>query len=483
MPFSPALRRILVVTTLGSFMAFLDSTIVNVALGPLAGTMDVSLGTIQWTVTAYLLALAAALPLSSWAAARFGARRVFLVSLSAFTLASLACGLADTAGQLIAFRVAQGAAAAVATPVAQMIVVRAAGPAMMARVMSVTGVPTVLAPIVGPTIGGLLLEHVGWRWIFLVNVPLGALTVLLALRLLPADTPGRAERLDLTGFATLALGSVALTYGLARLGEHGTGGGAAYPALWAAGGALLLALFVAHALRAPRPLLDLRLHARPGFAAAALANFFLGAVIFGAIVLLPLYFQTTRGEDAVATGLLLIPQGIGVALAMGAASRLMERLGGAGRTAVAGGLLSVAATIPFVLIGADTPYWQLLLTTVVRGFGIGSMVVPIMTAAYQHVPPAAIGDATVQLNVLQRVAGSLATALLTLLLHDGTGGPVTPADSAAAFGTAFRWVLVLGACATAAALLMARIERRTPAVTPAPPAPAPPAPEPTRPAA
>ncbi|WP_052682316.1 DHA2 family efflux MFS transporter permease subunit [Saccharothrix sp. ST-888] len=470
MPFSPALRRVLIVTTLGSFLAFLDSSIVNVALRSLSERFDTPLSSIQWTVTAYLLALAAVLPVSGWAAARFGAKRMYALAIGVFTLGSLACGLSDSIGELIAFRAVQGAAAAVAAPVAQMIAVRAAGPERLAKVMSVTGVPTILAPILGPAVGGLLLDHAGWRWIFLINVPIGALIVVLALRLLERDEATGAGRLDLPGFLLLALGCVGLTYGLNEFGA-GSDFVSRQVLPWTVGGVLLLGIFVVHALRAPAPLTDLRLYRNARYTAASVANFFLGAALFGAVILMPLYFQIVRHESPVATGLLLIPQSIGVAIAVGSGSRFVQSLG-IGRAVLLGGLVSTVATLPFVLIGAHTSYWLLGAVMVVRGFGVGATMVPVMTAAFRVIPPTAIADATVQTNVLQRIGGSLSTAILAAVLQSRLDTATTSAQQAAGFGTAFWWVLAIGVCATAPAFLLLKAERAgQPAEQPREPAP------------
>ncbi|QLJ03662.1 DHA2 family efflux MFS transporter permease subunit [Streptomyces sp. NEAU-sy36] len=456
MPFSPALRRVLIVTTLGSFLAFLDSSIVNVALHSLSDRFDTTLSTIQWTVTAYLLALAAVLPVSGWAAARFGAKRMYALSIGAFTLGSLACGLSHSIGELIAFRAVQGAAAAVAAPVAQMIAVRAAGPERLAKVMSVAGVPTILAPILGPAVGGLLLDHAGWRWIFLINVPIGALIVVLALRLLEPDEATEAGRLDLLGFLMLALGCVGLTYGLNEFGTRGDF--ATWHVLpWVVGGVLLLAAFVIYGLRATVPLTDLRLYRNARYTAASVANFFLGAVLFGSVILMPLYFQIVRHESPVATGMLLIPQSIGVAIAVGSGSKFVESLG-IGRAALLGGLVSTVGTLPFVLVGAHTSYWLLGVVMVLRGFGIGATMVPVMAAAFRVIPPTAIADATVQTNVLQRIGGSLSTAILAAVLQSRLDSATTPAQQAAGFGTAFWGVLAIGLCATAPAFLLLKAE-------------------------
>jgi len=455
MSFPPLLRRVLTVTTLGSFLAFLDSSVVNVALRPLSEGFDTSLTTIQWVITAYLLALAAVLPVSGWAAARFGAGRMYALSIGAFTLSSLACGLSTSVWELIAFRAVQGAAAAVATPVAQMLAVRAAGPERLAKAMSITGVPTVLAPILGPAVGGLLLAHVGWRWIFLINVPIGVLIVVLAMGL-PREEAEETTRFDLPGFALLALGSLGLTYALTALGN--TGNVTTSFALPGVAGLVLLAVFVGHALRVRRPLLDLRLYRNGRYAAASLANFCLGAVLFGSIIILPLYFQIVRHRDPVETGLLCIPQSIGVAVAVGLGSKIIGAVGSAW-AAFLGGLLNVAATVPFVFLGDRTSFWQLGAAMVVRGFAVGGTIVPTTTAAYQSLPQAAVGDATVQLNVLQRLGGSLSTALFAVILQSELASARTPVAQAAAFGTAFWWVVAVAVCATAPSVLLIVAQR------------------------
>jgi len=317
-----------------------------------------------------------------------------------------------------------------------------------------------MAPILGPTIGGLVLEHLGWRWIFFVNVPVGIAAVLYGLRQLPRDNGSRedAGRLDLAGLALLATGLVGITYGLAETGLSGglSGPRVVLPLLI---GLTLTTTFVLRARRIERPLLDVRLYRNRAFAAASLTTFCLGGALFGASVLMPLYFQTVRAQDAVTTGLLLAPQGIGVAISMFFSARAADRIGG-GRLSLAGVLLTAAATVPFAFFGASSSYWLIGATMVARGAGIGMAFVPAMTAAFAAMTPAQIPDATPQLNVLQRVGGSIGTAILAVILQSNINNLAvpTPEGIASAFNTAYWWALAITLAAVVPAVVLVRAE-------------------------
>jgi len=461
----PHVRRIMIVVILGAIMSVLDTTIVNVALDDLSKDLNSSLDSIQWIVTGYMLALAAVIPVTGWAARRFGSRRLYLIALVAFTIGSALCGLAWSTGSLVAFRVLQGIGGGMLMPIGQMVLVKAAGPRNLPRVMAAIGVPIILAPVFGPTLGGLLLEHAGWQWIFLVNVPVGILAVTAAVKLLPHDTAEEAGKLDALGLALVATGLVGVTYGLAETGTAGSLTDAQVLVPLLAGLALITA-FVLRALRIPAPLLDVRLYKKKAFAAASLTTFCLGAALFGAMILMPLYFQTVRGEDAVATGLLLMPQGIGAAIAMRLSATFTERFG-AGVTALIGGVITIVATIPFVVIGGGTSYWLIGAAMVVRGLGIGPSAMPSMTAAFAVLRPDQVNHATPQLNVLQRVGGSVGTAILSVVLSNhlasaavGAGGRPSADAMAGAFGTTYWWVMGVTVLALAPTVLLAIIERR-----------------------
>jgi EmrB/QacA subfamily drug resistance transporter len=403
------------VVVLGAIMTVLDATIVNVALPTLGREFGTSIATIQWVTTAYLLAFASVIPLTGWASQRLGAKELWLLSLALFTVGSLLAGLSWSIGALIAFRVVQGVGGGMIMPLGQTILAQAAGPQRMGRVMSIIGVPLLLAPIIGPVIGGALVDAVSWRWIFFVNLPVSALAFLLAIKLLPRVPRRREHKLDLLGAILLPAGIALSLWGLAELGQKATLTAAA-PLTALLLGLALVAGFVLHALHTPEPLLDVRLFGRRGFAAAAATNLTLGVALFGVALLLPLYFQIIRGRSPLETGLLLIPQGLGAAAAISIAGVLTDKLG-ARRVVPVGIVLALAGTLAYTQIGVDSAYWYLAGALFLIGAGLGATITPSMAAAFQDLTHAEIPGATSAINVVQRVAASLGTALLAVTLQ------------------------------------------------------------------
>jgi EmrB/QacA subfamily drug resistance transporter len=449
--------RVAMVVVLGSIMSILDTTIVNVALETLGHDLHSTIADTQWVITGYMLSLAAVIPVTGWAARRFGAKPVYLTSLVLFTAGSALCGLAQSLDQLILFRIVQGLGGGMILPLGQLLMATAAGPKRMGRVMSIVAVPAMLAPILGPTLGGLIVENASWRWIFYVNLPVGILAFVASLRTLPRVERAKTDPLDVRGLLLLALGLPLFTYGLAEIGTTGsfTAGRVVIPCLL---GIALIGAFVRHALHADRPLLDLRLYRRATFSSASITMFCLGAALFGGMILMPLYWQQVRGESVVDTGLLTAPMGLGMALVMPLVGRLADRFGG-GPLALIGVIVTSLATIPFGFIGAHTSVVLLSVAMFVRGMGVGFAFMPAMTAAFASLRPSELADATPQLNVLQRVGGSIGTAVLAVVLARTLAGAHGVDEVAAGFGTAFWWSLALTAMAILPCIVLLRSER------------------------
>ena len=461
--------RIAGVVILGMIMSILDTTIVNVALHSLGKDLHSSISETQWVVTGYLLALAAVIPITGWASRRFGAKRVYMTSLVLFTAGSALCAVAASITSLVFFRVLQGAGGGMIMPVGQLIMAQVAGPRRMGRVMGIVSMPAMLAPIFGPVIGGLILQNLPWSWIFLVNVPIGILAFFLGWRIIPHTDAGEAGRLDVFGLVLLSVASSSMVYGLSKAGTSST---LTAPAVIGPiiASLVLSAAFVAHALRIPRPLLDVRLYAKRVFGAASLTTFALGAALFGAMILVPLYYQEVRGESLIATGLLTGPQGLGMLMVMPIAGRLSGRVGG-GRLALFGVSILCLSTIPLTFIGANTSILAISAVLLVRGVGIGFSFMPAMSAAFASLRPEQLSDATPQLNVLQRIGGAIGTAVLAVVLQRNTPLHASPSELASAFGAAYWWSFGISALALIPCIVLMRAEnphgKRDPAPAPA----------------
>ena len=455
----PHVWRIAPVVILGAIMSILDTMIVNVALETLGARTPLDAG--QHPVgphRLHALARRGDPDHRPGRAGRFGARNVYMLSLVLFTAGSMLCGLATSVGELTLFRVLQGIGGGMLSPVGQMMMANAAGPQRMGRVMSVVAIPAMLAPIFGPLIGGLIVDNFSWPLIFYVNVPIGIVTLIAAIKILPRGGRSDAGRLDYVGLALMSTGLPLLVYGLA---EIGTTGKFLTPTvvLPLIASVVLIVSFIFHALRVTNPLLDLHLYRRATFAAASACMFLLGGALFGGLILLPLYWQQIRGESVAYTGLLTAPMGIGMVLVMPLAGRLTDRFGGG----LAGGDRrdrdDALATVPFALIGADSSIAGLSAAAVVRGVGVGLAFIPAMTAAYASLKRSELPDAAPQLNITNASAARSESPCWRSYLQRALAVAHTPAESAAAFGTAFWWTLGFTAIAVVPAYLLMRAER------------------------
>jgi EmrB/QacA subfamily drug resistance transporter len=416
------------VVVLGAIMSILDVTVVNVAINTLARDFHTSLSTIQWVATGYTLALATVIPLTGWAADRFGTKRLYMISIALFLTGSMLSGLAWSATSLIGFRVLQGLGGGMIMPAGMTILTRAAGPTRVGRVMAIIGVPMLLGPIVGPILGGWLVESFSWRWIFFINVPIGIAALISSFRILPRDVSQREHRLDWLGLLMLSPGLAALIYGLAKTNSSG-GFGSPHVLVPALLGIALLALFVRHSLRTHDALIDVRLFANRVFAAASGTLVLAIIAMFGGMLLLPLYLQAVRGQSPMDTGLLLAPQGLGAMIAMPIAGRLTDRTG-AGRIVPVGLTLVGVAFLGLTQLSADTSYWLFGAILFVMGLGMGSSMMPTFSAAMQTLKEAQIAKASTTLNINQQTGASIGTAVMSVLLaHElashlsGSGGP------------------------------------------------------------
>jgi EmrB/QacA subfamily drug resistance transporter len=449
---SPRVRGVVLALVVGGIAAILDSTMVTIALHTLVVSLHSTDGMVQWVTTSYLLAMTVAIPMTGWAESRWGGKRAWMAALVLFVAGSVLCALAWNDASLIGFRGVQGFAAGLIFPLMQTLGVKAAGGRPSSKLIATVSLPLAIGPILGPVIGGVILNWLSWRWLFLVNVPVIAVGLVLAWRLLPADRPrpgAAGARLDVTGLALLAPALTGILLGLSSLSEDGGISHASVLVPMLAGIALLGA-FVAWAARPGNrnPVVDVRQLRLRSLGSASAALFTAGATLYAGMFLLPLYYQQLHGQSVLDAGLLLIPQGVGSLAARFAVGKLVARLG-ARLVTVASFLLAAAATVPFALAGPHTSLWLLGVVLAIRGFGIGTVLVPPLTIAYQDVQPAGIPHATMNTRISQQVGTSfgiaiVAVVLQSLLVH----GPV------GAFHCAFWWATGITVAALIPALAL-----------------------------
>jgi EmrB/QacA subfamily drug resistance transporter len=482
------------VVVLGAIMSILDITVVSVALETFQREFSATAADVAWTMTGYTLALASVIPLTGWAADRFGTKRLYLLAVLLFTAGSVLCATADGLGQLVAYRVVQGLGGGMLMPLGMTILTRAAGPHRVGRVMAVLGIPMLLGPIFGPILGGLLIKEASWHWIFLINLPIGLGALVYAWIVLPRDHVEPSETFDWLGMLLLSPGLAAFLYGVSSIPaseeQHGTPWttDVLVPAVL---GLVLIALFVPWALdrRNKHPLVDLRLFAIRNMTIAVVAMMFFAISFFGASIMFPLYFQQVRGEDALGAGLLLAPQGIGAMITMPIAGFMADKRG-PGKVVMVGLVLVTVGLGMFTRVDADTPYPYMLAGLFVMGLGMGSTMMPIMSAALGTLTAHNTARGSTLLNINQQVAASIGTALFSVILTQqlmskesvaasrAAGGADLPPDQLAALmaqvrgdmADSFASVFVVGTVLVACCLVPAFFLPRKPAGKPVDPA-------------
>ena len=455
----PKVVKTALILITGGMAVIFDTTIVSVALHTLALRMHTSVSTIQWVTTGYLLALAIAVPLSAWALQRFGGKRLWMFSLAVFLVGSIGSSLAWNAGSLVTSRVVQGVGGGLMLPLMTTLIFQAADGKSLGRLVTYIAMPALLGPILGPVIGGTILTHLSWRFMFWVNVPFCVAGFLLAWRHLADDAPSKdtasKARLDVPGLLLIAPGSSVLLYGLANAG---TSAGFGHPdvIIPLVIGVALIAAFTGYALRKARPLVEIRLFAKRSVASASAALFFSGFSLYGAMLLMPLFYQDLRGTTALTAGIMLVPQGIGTLLSRTVAGGNIDKYGSR-RIVLIGCAIVAASTVPFAFAGPDTNSWLLALWMIIRGFGLGAVTMPLMVAGYIGLDNEQIPHASVLTRMAQQVGGSFGTAVLAVILE----GAIAAHHGALAdaFHVAFWWSVGFAAVAVLLALWLPGAQR------------------------
>lgn len=423
----------LFVVVIGAFMTILDSSIVNIAIPTIENVFNVNTQGAEWVVTIYILALGVVVPISSWLGEKYGLKQIYVFSLTVFTIGSALCGASWSVGVLSGFRVLQALGGGLIMPTTMSLVYRMVPRDRIGTAMGFWGLALIMAPAIGPTLGGYLVQYVDWRLIFYVNVPIGIVGVLLALRYLP-NIPGHpVGRLDWAGMATAAAGLFGL---LLALSEGQTWG-------WASEGILLLligsvgvlVLFVYLQLTGREPLLDLRVFRYGSYTLTNILSMVVMVGMYAGVFYVPLFLQTVSGYGAMQTGLIMMPAALVTAIFMPLAGRIYDLVGA--RWPVFIGLLFMGyGTFLFHSLSTATPTLVVAEWLMIRSVGMGLAMMPLTTAGMSAVPTPKIGAASSVNNILQRVSGAFGLAALTGVLQDQTGAFTSTLSAAYSPGTA-----------------------------------------------
>ncbi len=395
------------------FMDLLDMTVINVAIPTLAERFEVGTTTIEWVVTGYLLSLATFIPVSGWLGDRFGTKRIFLLALAMFTLSSLLCGLAWNVESLIGFRVLQGVGGGMLTPVGMTMLFRAFPPSERASASAALALPSMVAPALGPILGGYLVDFQDWRWIFFLNIPGGILALVAGLVILREEKQPNAGRLDILGFVLSGAALVSLVYALAEAGQLGFTDERVL--LMGVASLGLGAAFVLTELRTAEPMLDLRLLLDKLFGASNVVLLAVNASIMGSFFLLPIFLQVQKGLSPFDVGLISFPLAIGVAITAQPAARLYPALGPR-RMLLVSFAGNMVLTCALALVDYGTSDWLIAGNMFVRGLFFGFMMVPMQAATFATIRPEDTGRASSIFSVTRQVAASIGVAILATIL-------------------------------------------------------------------
>jgi DHA2 family multidrug resistance protein len=411
---------IAVVVAMAAFMEVLDTSIANVALPHIAGNLGASNDESTWVLTSYLVSNAIVLPISGWIAGLLGRKRFFLICILLFTVSSLACGIAPSLGLLIVFRVIQGVGGGGLQPTAQAILADTFPPHQRGMAFALYGITTIMAPTIGPTLGGWITDNYSWRWIFYINLPIGILTLFLVWRMVEdppylARLKGAGVRVDYIGIALLALGVGALQILLDKGQEDDWFGSHFIVTLMLISATCLIAL-VFWELRSKAPVIDVRLFKNFNFATANLMMFTLGIILFSSLVMMPQFLQTLMGYTAQSAGLVLSASGLMVLLIMPVVGQLTTKM--PAKYIIAFGWLSLACAMYYSTLRMDLEisFQAAAWLRVAQSFGIGFLFVPITLAGYIGIPPEKSNSVSGLVNFMRNIGSSVGTSMVTTML-------------------------------------------------------------------
>jgi DHA2 family multidrug resistance protein len=418
---NPRLHRAIVSvsTMMATFLVILDVTIANVALDHMRGTLSAGVDEITWVLTSFLVANAISLPITGWLTDLLGRKRLFILATAAFTLTSAVAGAAPSLAVIVIARFLQGLAGGPLVPLSQATMMETFPAHQRGMAMAVWGIGIMFAPIIGPTLGGWITDNWSWRWVFYINVPVGAAALLLAWLFLPESSTERpaVRRIDVPGLGLLVIGVSALQFVLDR-GQREDWFASPLIVWLSVVSAVALVALVIRELTTDEPVVDLRVLRHPTFAVATAAMFVISIAFYGIMVLSPLFTQILMGYTAMLAGFVLAPGGVSTLLTMPVAGVLMNRIDP--RWIIATGCaLNAYAMYLMATLTLQASYWHVMMPRFIQGFGIGLSFVPLSTVALTSVPMRELGHASGLFNFIRTLGGGLGIAAVATMLERG----------------------------------------------------------------
>ncbi|MBC1418687.1 MDR family MFS transporter [Listeria fleischmannii] len=401
---------------LAAIAPMLDSTMINMAVGELNQDFHTTLDVVQWAITGYALALAISVPISGWLMNQYNGKKVFITAVACFGITSVLAGISWNIESFIFFRLLQGATAGIITPLMSTLLVKTAGPKNLGKVMAIVSTPMILGPILGPVLGGFIIQLASWHWIFYINVLVVLIAIPLMHKTLPDFKPfNQASKLDLTGIILLSLLSGAFIYGITKAASHQTFlNSETY--FWMFIGLAATLAYVWHNYRTNnRTVVPLVLFRYKQFAASSVGLFLANMAIMGPMFLLPLFFQNLRGMSAIQAALALAPQGIGMLITRPFIGKMIDQIG-AKYVVLISLVLSILGTLPLIFVTANTSMVFISIVLFIRGMSVGGINLPLMSDAYTGLSDEQIPEASIGVNIIENVGSSFGTAIIATVV-------------------------------------------------------------------
>jgi len=437
----PKILKMAVIMVFGIVAPALNATIVNIAIKTIISEFNSTISVVQWITTGYILVMGIAVPISAWLVNRFSGKMVYLTSLVIFFVGSVFAAFSWNIEVLIFSRLLQGLGAGILIPTLSTVLVRHTGNAKLGRLMAIVSIPALIIPILGPVLGGLIVNKLPWQWIFYINIPICIAAIFLGVKHLEKDEPvNKNQPLDVIGTILLSANFSLLVIGISKIRTGGFGNISAMTPLIA--GIVLLIAYVIYALNTKiEPVLDVRLFKFINFSSSSIVMLVSGGIITGTLFILPLFFQQVQNSNAIMAGLFLAPQGIGMLCTRGLGGKITDKMGSR-LVVIISIIITIIGTIPFVFADSATNKIFLTVALFIRGCGLGGVAIPVMVSIYDGLTKEQVAHGTTATRIFQQIGGSIGTAVMAIILQNHMPANADAEMMGKAFNTVFFWSIV-----------------------------------------